>query len=333
MTRILKKIIPNVFKKMIHLTINYGSDLFKYLKYSTVNNVDSLENKECELILNYHSIEKGMLFSPMKPKFAMQRVINLHGYLNDFDIMRNSSNSQIFIAYKVVIEYYELHKNAGIDISDYYTLEQYEKYKKIIKDVGLDFNSGKVCYLKKDFYKKNENFFNFSFSRKSIRNFSGEKVDYQKILDAITLANNAPSVCNRQASKVYLVEEKSLIDFCLQVQGGLNGFTENINQLLILTCNREYFYTIGERNQLYIDGGIYLMNLLYALHFYEIACCPANWGKTIYEENKLAKKIKIKPSEQIICMIPIGLAIDEFNVTLSYRRSADEVLKVISSND
>ena len=75
------------------------------------------------------------------------------------------------------------------------------------------------------------------------------------------------------------------------------------------------------------------MNLLYALHFYEIACCPANWGKTIYEENKLAEKIKIKSSEQIICMIPIGLAIDEFNVTLSYRRSAEEVLKVISSND
>lgn len=45
------------------------------------------------------------------------------------------------------------------------------------------------------------------------------------------------------------------------------------------------------------------------------------------EQVHLRKKIKIKPSEQIICMIPIGLAIDEFNVTLSYRRSADRSFK------
>ncbi|WP_441372925.1 nitroreductase family protein [Acinetobacter lwoffii] len=329
----LRKILPLHFKVYLKLCLNYFSDFKKYWRYSTINTIDSLENKECELILNYHSIEKGMLFSPMKPRFAMARVVKLHKYLEDSEIVRNVERSQIGIAYKVMIEYYELHDNERIDISDYYTKDQYEIYKKIVSEKEINYFSGKINYYKKDFYKDNSDFYNFSFSRKSIRNFTGEKVSYGVIKKAIELANNAPSVCNRQASKVYLLEDKDLIDFCLEVQGGLTGYTDQITQLLILTSSREYFYTVGERNQFYIDGGIYLMNLLYALHFYKIACCPANWGKVIDEEKKLAQKIDISDAEQIICMIPIGVATDNFNVTLSYRRSVEEVLKVIPAND
>lgn len=330
---VLKKILPYKLKKILNLLLNYGSDLRKFWKFSTLNTIKSLENKECELILNYHSIEKGMLFSPMKPRFARVRVEKLHKYLVDDEIIRNVQRSQIFIAYKVMIEYYELHADEKVDISDYYSKDQYEAYKKIISKHEMSYISGKINYCKEDFYKHDIDFYNFSFSRKSIRNFTGEKVSFDIIEKAIELANNAPSVCNRQASRVYLIENKELIDFCLEIQGGLTGYTDQITQLLILTCNREYFYTTGERNQFYIDGGIYLMNLLYALHFYKIACCPANWGKVITEEKKLAQKINIGSAEQIICMIPIGVATDNFNVTLSYRRSVEEVLKVIPAND
>lgn len=330
---VLNKVFPKNFKKFIFLIRNYLKDLLKYWRYSTINKVDSFENKECILILNYHSIEKGLLFSPMKPRFAMQRVINLHKYLNDCEVIDNIDRTQISIAYKVVVEYYDLHKDKKIDISDYYTEEQYIYYKELLEKVDIEYTSGKVSYNKEKYYKETNNFYEFSNSRKSIRDFTGEKISYDKIKKAIELANNAPSVCNRQASKVYLLEDKELINYCLKIQGGLTGYTENISQLLILTNNRQYFYTVGERNQFYIDGGIYLMNLLYALHFYKIACCPANWGKTWHEEKKLAKKVKIPDAEQIICMIPIGIAVAEFNVTLSYRRTAEEVLKVIHSND
>nr|WP_314100401.1 nitroreductase family protein [Acinetobacter lwoffii] len=330
---ILKKVSPNSFKRFVFLIRNYLKDSLKYWRYSTINKVNSLENKECILILNYHSIEKGLLFSPMKPRFAMQRVINLHKYLSDCEITGNINRTQISIAYKVIVEYYDLHKDKKIDISDYYTEEQYIYYKKLLEKVDIEYTSGKISYNKEKYYKETNNFHEFSNSRKSIRDFTSEKISYDKIKKAIELANNAPSVCNRQASKVYLLEDKELINYCLKIQGGLTGYTKNISQLLILTNNRQYFYTVGERNQFYIDGGIYLMNLLYALHFYKIACCPANWGKTWHEEKKLAEKVKIPDAEQIICMIPIGIAVAEFNVTLSYRRTAEEVLKVIHSND
>src|SRR5690606_32764999 len=125
-------------------------------------------------------------------------------------------------------------------------------------------------------------------------------------------------------SKVYLLEDKDKIDKTLAIQGGFRGYSEKVHQLLVVTNDRNYYYTVGERNQFYIDGGIFLMNLLYALHFFEIASCPANWGKTIEHEKKLSHVIDISKSEKIMCLIPIGIAVENFRVTLSKRRELDE---------
>lgn len=72
------------------------------------------------------------------------------------------------------------------------------------------------------------------------------------------------------------------------------------------------------------------MNLLYSLHYYKIANCPANWGKNIDEEANLSKVIELPESEKIICLIPIGIAPESFNTTLSQRRNHLENLIIIN---
>lgn len=330
MFKFLLKFIPSKVKMRIKLFLNYIYDYNLIVKYSTVVSINCFENKEAMLILNYHGIEKGLLHQKIKPRFAKDRIQEMHKLLEDHEIIKNILISQIFIGYKVAIEYYEFHKKLNIDISDYFTKSQYLFYCNLIKKIDShSFVSGVQKISFEEFYAKNDNFYNFSNSRKSVRHFTGEKISIDKIKNIIKLANNSPSVCNRQASKVYLLEDKVRINECLKIQGGFNGFTDNVNQLLILTVDRKYFYTIGERYQFYIDGGIYLMNLLYALHFYKVAACPANWGKEYISDNQVRKFVNIPQEEQIICMIPIGIATEEIAVTLSYRRTADEVLKII----
>lgn len=333
----LKKILPEYFKKYIklvlnyiQLVLNYINDFNLYRKYSTTFSVKGFENKESILILNYHGIEKGLLHEKIKPKFAKNRIKIINDLFDDNDILSRINESQVFIGCKIAMEYYDLHKKMEIDISDYFTEEQYLKYLKLTKTiVNHDFFSGVNKLDFKEFYADQTDFYHFSHSRKSIRSFTGEKIKFDTLKKVIELSNNAPSVCNRQASKVYLVEDKQKINECLKIQGGFTGFSQNVTQLLILTTDRSYFYLTGERNQLYIDGGIYLLNLLYALHFYKIAACPANWGKDFAEDNKVRKLIDIPKSEQVICMIPIGIAQEKISFTLSYRRTVDEVLKTV----
>lgn len=331
---VVKKILgASGVKKVAHLhnyfllLSNFVKDLTLYLKHSTVFNQEGLNKIECQLILDYHSVEKGLLFKETKARFAQQRILNLHPSLSLEIIKNNVSRSQIRVAYQVMCEYYELHQKLDADISDYYTQTQYEDYKKILGDTYTSKFKGAIDYQKDEFYSHvTGNFSIFSHSRKSVREYTGELVPNELIEQAITLALNTPSVCNRQACKVYLLEDKARIDKLLAIQGGLTGYTQNINQVLLLTVDRNYFYTVGERNQFYIDGGMFLMNMLYALHFYKIANCPANWGKLIQEEKQLSGIVDLPESEKIICVVPIGVAKDEFRVTLSQRRELNEVL-------
>lgn len=307
---------------------NFLNDLALYHRDSTVFSLNTVEKVECQLILDYHSIEKGLLFEDTKPRFGADRIGKLHNHLSLEYIESNVHQSQITVAYKVMCEYYELHQKMEVDIGDYYTNEQYEHYKKILSDeYDSEFN-GAIQYSRNDFYSVvQEDFLKFSHSRKSIRKFTGASVPLESIESAIKIALNTPSVCNRQASRVYLFDDKNQIDDILNIQGGMRGYTEKINQLLILTVDRNFFYTIGERNQFYIDGGMFLMNLLYGLHYNKIANCPANWGKTIQEEKKLNSIVQLPKSEKIMCVIPIGVAENEFRVTLSKRRELSEVFR------
>jgi nitroreductase len=129
---------------------------------------------------------------------------------------------------------------------------------------------------------------------------------------------------------VNLVDNKKKIDDILMIQGGLKGYSEKLSQLIVLTSDRNYFYSIGERYQLYIDGGIYLMNLLYALHYYEIAACPAHWGMPIESDKKVEKILGLNESEKIICLIAIGKPVAEFKTTLSTRRTCAENLHLVN---
>lgn len=339
MKKLIKSIIITIFGKNTSIKIynfyllltNFFKDLILYYKHSTVFKNDTFKKIECQIILDYHSIEKGLLYKNPKPRFAQQRIINLHNNLKKEVVINNVKLSQIKVGYQVMCKYFELNQNLSVDISDYFTEQDYKFYKKVLLDsYSADFK-GTIAYSRDEFYKyNNEKFENFSSSRKSIRSFTGEKIDISIIKKVIQLASNAPSVCNRQSSKVYLVENEKIIDEVLKIQGGFTGYTKNVKQLLILTTDRNYFYSIGERNQMYIDGGIFLMNLLYSLHYHKIANCPANWGKLIQEEKLLNKYIKVPESEKIICMIPIGEAEENFRVTLSQRRGINEILQIIN---
>lgn len=337
----LKKILRPIYVPIINyrsssvykryeLILNYITDYKLYQSYSIVFTQNDLKNKEADLILNYHSLEKGMLFREMKKGFASYRIQNLHQILKDPLIIKHSTRSQIRVGYQVMCQYYELHQQKGYAIDNLYSKEQYDFYKKVLNDsYSSDFN-GIIEWTKSDFYESNtSDFLQFAHSRKSVREFTGELISKETIEKAIALANTAPSVCNRQASNVYLIENKEKIDQLLKIQGGFTGYTKDVQQLLIVTNDRKYYYTVGERNQLYIDGGIYLMNLLYALHYYRIGNCPANWGKRVADEKKIEPIIPIPDSEKIICMIPIGELKSNFRTTLSERRPITENFKTL----
>lgn len=308
------------------LASNTYLDAMLYYRHSMVFKLNTLNKVESQIILHYHGLEKGFLHDEFRYRFGKDRIIELVKLLRLKVVSDNFKKSQISAGYLALCKYYEKHQSNGVDISDYFRYEDYLFFKKLS---SLSLNLVKT-HIRADYFRmSDENFFEFSQSRSSVRNFTGEYISLEKIYKVIEIAKNAPSVCNRQPNKVYYLSGKTKIDEVLEIQQGLKGYSDKINQLFILATDRNYYYSVGERNQLFIDGGIFLMNILYALHYYQIGACPAHWGHNSDRDKRLQKVINFPDSEKVICIIAIGIPVDRFSTTLSLRRDNDEILKIV----
>jgi len=163
-------------------------------------------------------------------------------------------------------------------------------------------------------------------ARRSVRNFSQRKVAINRVLNAVRLAQLAPSACNRQPCKVHFYDDPEKIKNLLALQNGNKGFGQTIPGLIVLTADSHGFFDASERNEPYIDGGLFAMTLILALAADGIASCCLNWCVGP-DEDRLAHKIGALPErEKIIMYIGIGYAGPGSVVPRSPRRDADAIL-------
>jgi len=169
----------------------------------------------------------------------------------------------------------------------------------------------------------------FFASRSSVRNFSPEPVAQQLIERAVAMAHHgAPSVCNRQPYRVrvFAGERKGPL---LELQNGNRGFGEQLDKLLVVSVDTQYFEKFEERNQPWIAGGLFSMSLLYALHSLGVAACPLNWDVPPLTDSLLRERAAIADSEVVIMMIGAGHYPEQFRVARSRRLPLEQIVTFV----
>ncbi|WP_176761802.1 nitroreductase family protein [Tessaracoccus oleiagri] len=163
--------------------------------------------------------------------------------------------------------------------------------------------------------------------RYSVREFADGPLSVERILPALNLSRKAPSVCNRQASRVKIVTDAVLIDKVLKIQGGMTGYATP-PALLVVTTDLAAFLEPTERNQPFIDGGIYTMALLLALEHEELAACPLNAMMTGRNEDRVKSLLGIPVSERLIVFLAVGEFPRSVKVPMSFRLPVDDVVRL-----
>jgi nitroreductase len=167
-----------------------------------------------------------------------------------------------------------------------------------------------------------------ALNRVSVRDFSVVKVSTDQIKKAVRIAQKSPSVCNRQSTRIYFMNDASKL-----VQGsflsGIRGMEGLIKQALIVTSDLSSFVTAGERNQCYVDGGIFLMSLLYSLQYLGLGACTLNWSVEKCDDKRLRKQFPVNSSENIIAFIAVGHLKDRFQVPVSSRLPTEDILRIL----
>ena len=334
MRHFIKGILPGPIKKwlknkrkQISLISAYKYDYIRYNRYSASSGFTDKIRLESQIIKQYHVVEKGLTMPEPRLGFGVDNIILLSNncllFLSTYGL-----TPQVEHAISVIVEYYEFHKKCNFELSKFL-----QKKMDEILDVANKYNiimANQVYISKEDFFQNsNSNFLEFSASRKSVRNYSEENIHIDTIKNVVELAQNTPSACNRQTSRVYIYDNKEQIKKIFEVQNGNRGFGHLTNKLIVIVAELGVFANPMERNQAFIDGGMYAMNMLYSLHHHKIAACILNCSNIPQVDRRMRKASGIKESEIFIAMIACGIPPVSFSIAASKRLISEDILTII----
>lgn len=151
-----------------------------------------------------------------------------------------------------------------------------------------------------------EVFRRFVVSRHSIRHFSLKPVPRELVVDSIAVASLSPSVCNRRGARVRIYGRGPEADLVLSLQNGNRGFGDSASFVLLISYDIRWLVSPGERNQAYVDGGLFAMTLMYALHSVGLGTCPLNWSAPYSQDRRLRTAIGLPEHEVVIMMVALG---------------------------
>ena len=226
-------------------------------------------------------------------------------------------------AYAILEKYIDNATENECDIS-FIDLNKYHNYKKNqIELCGTEIFDSQKLLSQID----SMNFEEFAKNRHSVRDFAVDTVDESIIRKAVELAQTAPSACNRQSTRVHYIQNRDICKNVLDLQGGAKGHT--VSSVIVLTSELSLYRHTSEFKTPYLDSGIYLMNLLYALTYYGIGTCPLIWNDDGEKAEEIRRFVDIPWSEQIVAIIQVGhYATNECKYAASNRRAVFDVLKI-----
>ena len=310
------KIKKQRFIICLNLFRGYYYDFKIFKKFSGTQENNTPTKLIGNIIREYHVVEKGLTMPHTRLGFGKDLVlslcINCEKYLSVFD----KEDEQLIHAISVLHEYELLHtvNNFDLDADIITAISKLTNYN-IVQHTSFQKEMTKSEYFK----EVQSPFSDFSGSRSSLRNFTNEEIPLSKILHALELVRNTPSACNRQSWRTYVFTDKEQINKILEVQGGNRGFGHLTNKLIVIVGEVGLYTGKAERNQVFVDGGMYAMNLLYSLHHNLIGACILNCSNTNEKNYQLRTLCQTKESEAFIAMVACGIPPDSFMIASSLR--------------
>lgn len=257
-------------------------------------------NLEGQVTKDYHRIEKGLALPDPKRPFgaaAAQRLVALTP------------------AVEGTTENYVRHAHTALS-----ALARWNSDGEIDDDVSpVNATRARTIGCPEDFFS----------SRHSVRSFSTRKVDAAILERVVALAIQSPSVCNRQSWHVRFFEGASAASV-LEFQNGNAGFGHTVPVVALVTVDARLFSGPGERNQGWIEGGLFAMSLVWAAHAVGLDSCMLNMSVTHKTLGPMRDEIGIPANELVIMMIAIGYGVDGHRIARSPRRSVVEVIRPAS---
>ena len=282
-----------VLRALRHLVWQVLSS-FRLLRHSGIAKVNTSSQIFFKTLASVHAIEKGITMPLMRQNFGKIHLEVIRDYLKN-----HRGNEWLVLYCQNTLDAY-----AAIHNTD--KLQKAETNQRLVTSNAPEFG-----------------FARFAQQRQSVRNFNAKPVDLSLVQKSISVAQTAPSSCNRQGVGIHILtraDNPDVFSQVLEIQGGNRGFSHCINHLAIITFDLNAVNGLFETHMPFVDGGYFAMAFTYALLEHSIFSVPLNCNFSHSKAKKLRSLLTLPQSNVFVVMKAFGHADPEVMVPQSRRR-------------
>lgn len=299
--------------------LGFGYDFSRYVRYAGWRGHADYRKRDYKAVKTYHRLEKSLSFRQRRSGSGWDAAGDFVRLLGGAGVDATALGYHETVGIKVLRDFVASSDGGGR------TAHQVDEFLQGMNVAPLE---GGVIELTADqlLAGRLEDPERFFLSRHSVRDFRPDPVPHEQLHRAVRLAMKTPSVCNRQAWHVYHLDQRASIDRALTLQNGNRGFGHEVPCLLIVTADLRAFDTHGERFQHWIDGGMFAMALVLALHSLGLGACCLNWSRGAGDDLRLRKLVALDGAHTVIMMMAVGYPSEHLKVCYSARRPINSII-------
>jgi len=291
-------------------------------QYNLHNGVQG--NTSAQLRRNIHRLEKGLIMKPRKPVFAEGYILETVTTFEQCIQQTNFSQQELSWACDVLTRYFEsVEVTAEIEIAK-------KRFQALSTSASQDLLATPYFFKDRNSSKVSaDELYNLFKQRRSVRWFEDKAVDLAVIKQAIEMAAQAPSACNRQPFNFYTITDPAKASKIASIPMGTKGFAQNIQALIVVVGDLSYYPKERDRHVIYIDGGLVAMQLMLAFESLGLSTCPINWPDMEAYEKKMERALNIEKYQRPIMLMAVGYGDPEGQIPFSQKKSAQQLIKVV----
>ena len=286
------------------------------------------ERQVAEIIRLVHAIEKGLCIENPRLGFGVAKLNKLVALCKSHAAEFGNTEFCLKMARDAINEYITFHKQKGYENPDFAKLcEAFEGFSWGKGEENEIF--GGVLRVKHECAVDIAQLEKFFAQRHSVRDFTGEEVPTEEILRAVHAAQYAPSACNRQAVRAYVVSSGKVCEFYKDDLSGIGGFAESADKFILIT-GQISAYDAGEYNQHIVSASIFAAYLIEALFAQKIGSCMVQ--RPLHHSTQwaeMAKVMGVPGDERMVLMIAVGKLKEEYLAPVSKRFPTEQIVKFV----
>lgn len=278
------------------------------------------DNSSALLRRNIHRLEKGLIMRPRKKVFALDYIEETVSVYLRAVSLAHFERSDLIWAHSVLCQFF-----AVCDVEHPIIKASFAAFKA----VDFDGESSSVPYSSSERAAHEispKQFKALCKTRRSVRWFEQREVERELLIEALSMATEAPSACNRQAFEFMWIDDEATKQQAVKLPGGTAGFASQIPCLLAVVGDLSAYPFERDRHVIYIDASLASMQFMLACETLGLSTCALNWPELHTLDKRAAKLLNLPQHKRIVMFIAVGYALEEGGIPFSNKKSPEKLL-------